>query len=570
MHRLQRSVRALVRELTNGDSDPVFFVIVAASLVLCGYHLTWGLPNGNNSWANDALGPLSVLNVAKRSLSTFNSGWFWYKYPFGYPLLLLAVYAPYLAWLVATGQLKNPSTIYPYGFADAESALYTLALLGRCLNLVLIVGTVVLTYAIGHRLLGRSTARLAAWFVVTAYPIVYYAHTTNQDAAYLFWLTLCVWATIVCAQGVEKRWPFVVLGAAAAMAMATKEQGFALLLALPIVLVPSLYGAQPASRARGRRAWRAVWNRGTRAALVAAVVTMLIASNAIVNPQGVVNRFLDLTGHPIKGLSSRLTPLKFSLFKGVEKELFYLRQLGDVTESSFGLPLLIVAVAGVVYLLWAQRRAATFLLVPALAYYFISLRTHDLLVLRYALPLFPILAVVAAAVCVAWIGRMRTIGMAVVSLLCLLGLARAIEVDFLMRTDSRYQAEAWVAQHVPAGSSVEFYQKPVYAPRFPALQARQIPLEERTIAGIENRRPDLIVVSSASRKGITHLWNPDWTKGSLMIERPAARTFLDALESGKLSYQRVAEFSQQPKLLRLRITSLCPRITLYRRKADNS
>ena len=570
MHWLRRSLGAVVRELTNGDSDPVFFLIVAVSVLLCGYHLTWGLPNGNYTWAADALGPLSLLSIAKRSLSQFNSGWFWYKYPFGYPLLLLAACAPYLAWLVATGQLKNPSMVYPYGFAHAESALYTLAILGRCLNLVLVVGTVVLTYAIGQRLLGRSTARLAAWFVATAYPIIYYAHTTNQDAAYLFWLTLSVWATIACAQGPEKRWPFVVLGAAVAMAMATKEQGFALLLALPVVLLPSLYRAQSAAPTPSRRAWRAVWNRVPGAALVAAVVTMLIASNAIVNPQGVVNRFLDLTGHPIKGMSSRLTPLKFSLFKGIEKELWYLQQLGDVTDSSFGLPLLIAAIGGVVYLLSAQRRAAMFLLVPALAYYFISLRTHDLLVLRYALPLFPILALAAAAVCAAWIGRARRTGIAVASLLCLLGLARAIEVDVLMRTDSRYRVEAWLAEHVPAGGSVEFYQKPVYMPRFVGLQATLIPLDERTIAGVESRRPQLIVLSSASRKGITHFWNPDWTKGSLMIERPAARAFLNALESGKLPYQRVAEFSQEPKLLRLRVTSLCPRITVYQRKADES
>jgi len=176
-----RPVRALVRELNGGDADPGFFAIVGLSLLLCGYHLWWGLPNGNFSWAADALGPLSVLSIAKRSLSKFNSGWFWYKYPFGYPLLLLVVYAPYLGWLRAErASSKDPNTVYPYGFAHPETALFVFAMLGRCLNVLLIVATVALTYGIGWRLFGRSVARLAAWFVGTAYPMIYYAHTTTR------------------------------------------------------------------------------------------------------------------------------------------------------------------------------------------------------------------------------------------------------------------------------------------------------------------------------------------------------------------------------------------------------
>jgi len=565
-----RLLRQVIGEITRDDFDPIFFVIVGLTTLLYGYHLGWGLPNDNFSWAADALGPLSVLSIAQRSLGKINSGWFWYKYPFGYPALLLLVYAPYLGWLVITGQLRDPSRIYPYGFADPEAALYALGILGRCVSLLLIVGTMVVTYAIGRRLLDKTTARLAAWFIGTAYPMVYYAHTTNQDAAYVFWLTLAIWATIASAQEHDKRWPFVLLGIAAGMAMATKEQGFALLLVLPPLLASVLYRVQADSLAVAMRLWRSTWNRGTRSALLASVVTFAVASNAIINPQGVINRVLDLTGHPTKGMSSRLTPLKFSLFKGIDKEIWYVGQLGDAVESTFGWPLAIVGLAGLAYLLVRRRRAALFLLVPALAYYFISLRTHDLLMLRYALPLFPILALAAAAACTALLARARQVGFAVVALLCLLGLARAVELDLLLSGDSRYRAEAWMAAHVAAGSSIEIYQKPVYLPRFPGYEVDRIGLEERTVAGVAERKPDLIVLSSASRKGITHYWNPDWTSGGLMLERPAARELLDALEAGQLDYQLAAEISQQPWLLRLRITSLCPRIRIYQRKPGST
>lgn len=515
-----RPVRALIRELCNGDADPGLYLVIAVSLLLCAFHLHWGLPNGNFSWAADALGPLSVLSIAKRSLSKFNSGWFWYKYPFGYPLILLAIYAPYLGWLVLSGQLSNPSTVYPYGFADPERALFVLAMLGRSVNVLLIVATVALTYAMARRFFGVWEARLAAWFVATAYPMVFYAHTTNQDAAYVLWLTLAVWATIVGAEGAHRRWPFAVLGFAAAMAMATKEQGFALLLTLPFLLAIALYHRTTVTLPWPSRLWQVLWNRGALALLLATVGTTLIANNALINPQGVLNRILDLTGHPIAGISSRLTPIKFALFKGVDKELWYLRQLYDVTESTFGLPLFLIAIAGLVYLIVAQRRAAAFLLIPALAYYFVSLRTHDLLALRYVLPLLPILAVAAATLLMRVRRSAGSFVNVVVALLCLVSLARAVEMNVLLRTDSRYQAEDWLAQQAPDHASIEFYQKPVYVPRLSAFAARQIPLDERTIDGVAVRKPDFIVLSSAGRKSITHFWNPDWTKGSLLLERP--------------------------------------------------
>lgn len=564
-------MRAFGSALTCRERDRWFFAIAALSVLLCVYQLSWGLPNGNFSWAADAVGPLSVLKVAKKSLGEFNSGWFWYKYPFGYPLLLLIAYAPYLAWLMLTGQLHKPVTTYPYGFDDPDSALFVLALLGRCVNTALIVGTVVLTYGIACRLLDRRAARLAMLFAATAYPLIFYAHTTNQDAAYMFWLTLAVWATAVAGDTArlrerEPRWPYVVLGIAAAMAMATKEQGFALLGALAITILVVRYRAMipwatPSERLRG-----ALWSPQIAAGLLATAITAVIGLNALINPMGVVNRVLDLTGHPIPGMSSRLTPLKFSLFKGTDKELWYLRQLFDVTESTFGLPLFLCALAGVVLLAWRVPRARLHLLWPMAAYYFVSLRVHDLLGLRYALPLVPLLAVAAGGLCSFALLRWRRDARVAVGVLCVLALARGGELLWLLQHDSRYQAEAYLAAHAPAGASVEYYQKPVYVPRLDRYDAREIPLEQRTLAGIAERNPEWIVLSSAGWKSIDHFWSKEWKQGDLLTPKPEATEFLTALQSDALPYRKVATFRQQPVLLRMRINTLCPEITLYQRQ----
>lgn len=549
---------------TRQAADPWFLAILGVGLLLCLDHLQWGLPNGNESWAADAVGPLTALHVGVRQLGEWNSGWFWFKYPFGYPLLLLLAYIPVLGGLFLTGQFSRPTSDYPYGFSDPDGALFLLAIAGRLVNVACIVGTVALTYGIGRRLFGTREGRLAAWFVATAYPLVYYAHTTNQDAAYLFWLTLTLWATVACVKDGSRRW-FLMLGFAAGMAMATKEQGFAFLLALPFALIAAGFPQTEASMASWRRLWRATWNRDTRAGLLVALFTWAAVGNAFLNPTGFWLRLRDLSGTPVPGLSSRVTPVEFSLFKGFAKEWAYVADFVDVVSSSFGLPLFLVAVAGVVYVAGWRRSAALCLLLPLAFYYALSLRTHHVLTLRYTLPILPILAVTAAALCAALLGRRRSIGQAVIAGLCLLGLARSVEVNALMRFDPRYAAERWLDQHLAPGSAVEVYQKPVYLPRMNGLRVVEIPIEERSVAGLRERAPEAIVLSSASRQTIHHFWAPDWRAagGELLTEVPAATEMLAAIEAGTVPYREVERFARDPWLVRLRITSLSPEIRIF-------
>ncbi|HYD50195.1 MAG TPA: hypothetical protein VEB21_17690, partial [Terriglobales bacterium] len=371
--------------------------------------------------------------------------------------------------------------------------------------------------------------------------------------------------TIVAIEG-ERRWPYVLVGTGAAMAMATKEQGIGLLAALAIVILIMRYRQQPATLSAPQRLWGALWSRAIAAGLIATVVATLIGNNALINPMGVVNRILDLTGHPIPGMSSRLTPLHFALFKGAAKESWYLRQLVDVTSSSFGIPIFLCAVAGLAYIAAVHRRASWCLLFPTAVYYFISLRTHDLLTLRYTLPLLPILAVTAGAVCAAAMRRLGRPAHVVVALLAVFSLAQGLDLLWLLRHDSRYQAEAWLAENARRGSRIEYYQKPVYVPRTFGFEGRSVPIDERSVEGVRARQPELIILSSAGRKSITHYWNPKWEEGQLLLERAEARAMLQAIESGELGYRKVASFRQSPLLLRNRITSLAPEITIYQHR----
>lgn len=541
--------------------DPWLLAMLFVSAVLGAYHLSWGLPHGNQSWAADALSPITVLGVIRHSLSAWNSGWYYFKYALGYPLLLGAIYAPYLGYLLLTGGWRHPTSTYPYGFADPERTLYALTLMGRGVNVLLTVGIVALVYATARQLGGRSVARLSAWLAVTCYPFVYYAHTTNVDTAYVFWLMLALYAAVIASRS-ARAGPWALLGAAAGMTLATKEQGFAFLLPLPLLV----FGAH----VRAQRSLRVCWRRPALAMAGAGIVTWLVGSNALYNPLGFVSRIAFIVGHPLQPTSIRLLSVEFRLFKGA-RELTYIQELWNGLDSAFGTAgawLLVAAAAAAL----RRRRAATWLLVPAFSYYYLALRGMGLITLRYVLPLLAVGAVLIALLLIDLLHSASTASarralLGVIAVVAGLGFARAVELDYRLRSDARYQAEAWIAANLPATAVGEYYQKPVYLPRLGAQPVtRLVPMLERSVAGVRERTPDFIIVSSMSRKSITHIWNPDWrSTGTLLLAVPEAERLMSEMKAGRLGYRAAAVFDQDPRLFRSRITSICPTITIYTR-----
>jgi 4-amino-4-deoxy-L-arabinose transferase-like glycosyltransferase len=539
--------------------DPWLAGIIVLSLLLNTWHLSWGLPNGNSSWAADGIGPITALGIARRTMAGWNSGWFYFKYPPGWPFLMVIAGSPYLALLYVTGGWRNPSSTYPYGFADPDQALFVLAMIARLLSVAFGVGIAMLAYGIANRLVGRNAARWSGFLVATAYPIVYYSHTSNLDIGYCFWLILALYCAIVASR-TERPLAWIGLGVAAGMTLATKEQGFAWLLPLPIMVL--------VARARATGEVRACWRAPTWWMAGAGALTLLLANNALINPLGFAGRIAYLLGHPLGHVDARLAPVEFALWKGA-KELVYVRHLWDGLSSSLGLVLLAVAGIGALAI-FRRPRAALWLWVPTVAMYYLSLRGLELITLRYLLPVTVVTLIFAGCLLAeVWerAGRtpLRWAAAAALACIALLSLARAVEVNWLFSTDSRYAAEAWMHANLPANARVEVYQKPAFVPRFrDGLQGALVPIDQRSQAGVLERRPDAIVTSSASHKSITHTWTADWRETrSLLSPHDDAVALLAALESGQMPYRVGAVLRQDPVLVRNRITSLAPEITIY-------
>ncbi len=561
----------------------VFLVVVA--LALYGFGLTWGLPNGETTWAPDALAPtIPLATVYELFFKDWNSGWFDWKYPPGHGLLLATAYAPYLGWLRASGQL-SPSVIveYPYGLADPEHALWVLALIGRSVSVVMMLAATLLWYAACRELFSPRAAWLAAWFTATMYPVVYYAHTTNVDGPLLFWIVVAVYGAARVLARRDDPFGMLCFGVGFAFALATKESAFGALIAFPVLLLAE-------RRRRGSGEATGLLPPGTLTGMALAVGIFSVMYGVAPNPLGAWHRLQFLThtiSESVRELyAPRYHPVGSAAFRSLGTEAAHLLETHVVMSACLGLPVLVLAILGVVR--WGWRAPAVYFAVPAILYYALSVRALQTVRPRFVMPLCVFATIFVGLVLDRWTARARSRSSralmgAMLALLIVTSGLRGAEVVRMMVGDPRYAAEGWLQALVSPGARIEVYQSPIYLPRFPATASvARIPFEDITIEAFARRLPDYVVVSSAGITGITSRYNEDWSleiddsearsvmgRGidgqALTIEFAENREFLNALRAEHFGFTRVATFEPRFLFAPRIIKGMSPEVEIYGR-----
>ncbi len=486
------------------DRTERFVLLGVAILHVVG--IGWGLP-ASDGWDVDGVAPRDFLPGV---LKTFTPGDY-FTYPPLHLLLLTVLTLPAtLVALIRAPSLSQQDVVEVFLHVPLMT---TFAMAARVVSLLMSLGIVL---AVGRMASAIFGPRARAWAMAVAGVEVagtYYAHTTNLDIPALFWASYALLGLVLAVQADEpKRLRRVAV--LAACAIATKDQAYAVFaLSFPCVL-----GLWALARSRTGALRELV--RETIYLGVLGLGLVLLFDGALFNPTGFLARLRFLTGPASQDFAqySRDWPGRISAFEDAVTFLPKHYPLALAPVFVLGMVLAIARTKG------RERIAA---LVPlfailsfTLTFNCIARRVEE----RFMLPQMQLLAIygggaIAVVLEVAPRAVASRSGRRVVSLLvrltavaCILaGLRQSAIVIATMLGDARYDAEAYMREHVRPGDVIEVYGGNVYLPRFPeGAKVRRIghtpPDSRNPMPGIEEvqghlgdvdtRKPRWIVVSS--------------------------------------------------------------------------
>lgn len=470
-------------------------------------------------------------------------------------MVLSAVYAPYLTYLIFTGQLalSRLSDQWPYGLTEPMSALTTMVLIARLVSVVMSTAIVGLIYFATRRLFGRTQALFAALIVVFCFPFIYYSHTSNVDIPYLFWFTLGFYFYVRLLAESRTR-DFLRLGMCLALAVATKDQAYGLLPFLPVALLWFRLGEQQHSgqalqlwERLGRLPWRQL---GLACAVF--VITYALAANLPINWHGFVRHLRYIT----EGGS-----IPYQEFTNtVVGHLGLLSKTAMLLALSCGIPLFSICSIGLLWGLIRFRRVSLALLAPALSYYLFFIAIILYVYPRFVLPFVLILAIFGGKLLGdLWdaSGRLPRVTRPTIAALLLYSLIYGASADWLFDKDPRYQAEEWINRHVPPQAIIETYGPTQYLPRFQAhVRVRHLPLEGYVEESFRTRVPEYVLLTHAHYRRITEDQEDDFDQ----------EEFIEALWNGALGYRVAGDFRASGFVVPDLIRSLNSRIVIFERQ----
>ena len=438
----------------------IVVLLLALALRLAG--LTWGFPHLLPNSLNVDEG--HVVNLAAGLVQRFQASGSLDPQASTYgalPIYLLAVVTAManqvLIWLKLLLSL-------PY---DSAPMVYV----GRLISVLASVATVWLTAELARRLFGRAVALMSALLLAICLLSVREAHFATVDTLLVAMMAL----TLLLGERIYSRgaWrDYVFVGVAIALAAAVKV--VAVLLVAPVLVAHWAYlwkdGSAPKSYLTTHL------TRLLIAGVVAAAMWLILNPYALLDPAGyfwnrhnsVLTQFLMVRGD---------LPLLYTLqFAGT---IPFLYVVTNWLHWGMGFPLKFLALTGIGYSLWCLlsslrlfrtdrvRRAQgteaagfadAYLLIWFLIY-FVTVGSWYAKFIRYALPLMPVLCLLAGRLLVAlWqrdggaargLSAALTVGVVVVSLAYTIGY-----VNIYRQPDVRRTAAAWVRRHVPAGASI--------------------------------------------------------------------------------------------------------------------
>jgi hypothetical protein len=295
---------------------------------------------------------------------------------------------------------------------------------------------------------------------------------------------------------------YIGLAVTAALAVCTKDQAYGLYLGMPVALVVS----------KGL-------NRRMLLAGAVSIAVFLLADNVIFNFSGFVDHVRFIVGPGNEGyrvyeptIAGRLQLLGMTL---------------RLVKWTWGWPFLLMSAAGMALALrdGETRRAALWLLLTSITYYFsfidVILYVYD----RFTMPIALVLALFGGVAFERLLAasRARPARAAVAAAVFAYTLLYSSQVDILMLRDSRYSVERWLADQTftPPDDLIASDIIEPYLPRFGGYRVADV----QTIHDLQMAAPKLFML------------NVDYTRGE-RADSPAG-AMIAALEAHTIGYTKV-------------------------------
>ncbi|MBI3665642.1 MAG: hypothetical protein HY236_05345, partial [Acidobacteria bacterium] len=168
--------------------------VLALAMAAVALHLPmigWGGPyataaNRTKTFETDEILPLGALaemhNTFVVSKPDRN-----YDYPWWHYFVVAGAQAPYVVYLLISGELKSPTPEFPFGLQHPAEALRGLTLVGRLVSVLMGAGVVVAAYYFSRILWGYPAGVVGALLTMLNYLGFYYSGTGNPDIPAFFW-----------------------------------------------------------------------------------------------------------------------------------------------------------------------------------------------------------------------------------------------------------------------------------------------------------------------------------------------------------------------------------------------
>jgi hypothetical protein len=328
-----------------------------------------------------------------------------------------------------------------HAYATDPTAVFVLA---RAVAALLGTAAVGFLYLAGARLWGRTVGLTAAAILAFAFLPVFYSHLALNDVPTLAPVTLALWGIAGVLRRGRTR-DYVIAGVGIGLAAATKYTGGIMLLCL--------LGATASDAAAGSLPGSL---RG-----LALATTLAVGAFAIANPYALLDTSAFLSGvNQQASLSAGPDPVKL----GTRPGNGFTYYLWTFTWGLGWVPT--VAAVGGAALLAARRRVGALLVfLPAFLIFIIYMGGQPRYFGRWVMPIFPVVALVAAYGVVElarWLRRRGgvpawIVGAVLAAVLLGQGAVADVRGDaVLSRPDTRNLARGWMVAHIPAGSKVVF------------------------------------------------------------------------------------------------------------------